>query len=319
MKAVRVHEFGGPEVLNIEEVEKPVPADGEVLVKIAAAGINYADIAQRKGTYLTRGEVPFTPGLEAAGVVESVGPGVSGVTPGSRVIVFTTGGGGYAEYAAVRAEALMPIPDGISFGESTALMVQGMTALGLLKDAEAGQSILIHAAAGGVGSLLVQLAKHRGLTVIGTASSTEKLEKVLALGADRAVNYSESDWTDDVLDATGGKGADIIIEMVGGEIVGQNLKVLAVNGTMWIYGAASGESFDLPVLSLMQKNHIVRGYWLVLEPAQNRERFAAELADHVAAGRLKVSVTEYLLENAADAHRAIEGRKTTGKVVLTVG
>jgi NADPH2:quinone reductase len=226
--------------------------------------------------------------------------------------------GAYAEYALAKADAVLPIPDQLGFGESTALLVQGLTALGLLNDTRAGQTILVHAAAGGVGSLLVQLAKHKGLKVIGTASNEQKLEFVSKLGADAAINYTESDWTDEVLRTTDGKGADWIIEMVGGEIVGQNLKVLAKNGTMWIYGAASGEDFNLSVLSLMQKNHIVRGYWLMNESAENRIAFTGELLGHIAAGRLQIQVTEFPLAQAAEAHRAVEGRKTTGKVVLTV-
>ena len=318
MKAIVINEFGGPDVMQVEEIEKPVPAADEVLVKVSAAGINYADIAVRKDAYLSRTKLPYVLGIEAAGVVEAIGSDVKGFKIGQRVLAFMTGGGGYAEYAAANAGQVFPIPDGIDFGEATALLVQGMTALGLLKDAKAGQSILVHAAAGGVGTLLVQLAKQRGLTVIGTASSTEKLEKVLSIGADHAVNYSEDDWTQQVLDATGGKGVDIIIEMVGGEIVGKNLQVLGVNGTMWIYGSASGEGYDLPVLGLMQKNHIVRGYWLALETAANRAAYAAELAEKIAGKQLQVFVTEFPLAKAADAHRAIEGRKTTGKIVLTV-
>jgi NADPH2:quinone reductase len=227
-------------------------------------------------------------------------------------------GGGYAEYAVAAPLQIERIPDALPFAEATAILVQGMTALGLLSEVKSGQTILVHAAAGGVGSLLVQLAKLKGLTVIGTASSTEKLEKVLGLGADRAINYTEHDWTDEVLEATGGRGPDVIIEMVGGEIVGKNLEILAVNGTMWIYGSASGENYQLPVLSLLSKNHTLRGYWLSLEPPVRRAQFASELLGHIAAGRLEIAVTEYPLEKAADAHRAIESRKTTGKVVLKI-
>ncbi|MEO8650002.1 MAG: zinc-binding dehydrogenase, partial [Acidobacteriota bacterium] len=240
-----------------------------------------------------------------------------GIKAGDRVLAFTSGGG-YAEYVSVNFQQVNPLPDQISYAESTALLVQGMTALGLLNDAVSGQTILVHAAAGGVGSILVQLAKLKGLRVIGTASSTEKLEKVLSFGADAAVNYSENDWPDEVLKANNGKGVDIVIEMVGGEIVARNLEVLGVNGTMLVYGAASGENYPLPILSLLQKNTTVRGYWLSLEPAERRAAFAAELADHVASGRVKIAITEYPLEKAADAHRALEGRRTTGKIVLKV-
>ena len=317
MKAIRVHELGGAEKLTLEEIDRPTPKADEVLIKVAAAGINYADTMMRSGNYLTKPDLPFTLGYEAAGTIEAVGEAVTNLAVGQRVLA-TTSSGGYAEYATARAALTMPIPDELGFGESTALLVQGLTALGLLNETEAGETILIHAAAGGVGTLLVQLAKFKGLKVIGTASSEQKLQLVADLGADFAVNYSEDDWTDEVLKATNGKGVDWLIEMVGGAIVAQNLKVLAKHGTMWIYGAASGEDFKVSVLSLMAKNHIIRGYWLMNESVENRIRFTKELLEHLAAGRLKIQVTEFPLEQAKEAHEAIEGRRTTGKVVLTV-
>lgn len=317
MKAIRVNELGGAEKLSLEELEKPTPKADEVLIKVAAAGINYADTMMRAGNYLTKPDLPFTLGYEAAGTIEAVGESVTNLSVGQRVLA-TTSSGGYAEYATARAVLTMPIPDELGFGESTALLVQGLTALGLLNETQAGESILIHAAAGGVGTLLVQLAKYKGLKVIGTASSEQKLQLVADLGADFAVNYSEDDWTDEVLKATDGKGVDWIIEMVGGAIVGKNLKVLAKHGTMWIYGSASNEDFKVSVLSLMAKNHTIRGYWLMNESVANRVEFTKELLEHLAAGRLKIQVTEFPLEEAKAAHEAIENRKTTGKVVLTV-
>jgi len=317
MKAIRVHEFGSAEKLTLDEIEIPQPKADEVLIKVAAAGINYADTMMRAGNYLTRPELPVTLGYEAAGTIKEVGENVTNFQAGQRVLA-TALSGGYAEYATAKAHGTIPIPDELGFGEATALLVQGLTALGLLNETKAGQTILVHAAAGGVGTLLVQLAKHKGLKVIGTASTEQKLELISKLGADAGVNYNESDWTNEVLRATDGKGADWIIEMVGGEIVGQNLKVLAKNGTMWIYGAASGEDFRVSVLSLMHKNHTVRGYWLMNETVENRIAFTKELLGHIRAGRLQIQVTEFPLEQAAQAHRAIEGRKTTGKVVLTI-
>ena len=318
MKAIRVNELGGADKLSLEDVEKPTPKADEVLIKVAAAGINYADTMMRSGNYLTKPDLPFTLGYEAAGTIEELGADVKNLQVGQRVLA-TSSSGGYAEYATAKAALTMPIPDELGFGESTALLVQGLTALGLLNETKAGQSILIHAAAGGVGTLLVQLAKHKGLKVIGTASSEQKLQTVASLGADYAINYSEDDWTDEVLKATDGKGVDWLIEMVGGDIVAKNLKVLAKHGTMWIYGSASGEDFKVSVLSLMQKNHIIRGYWLMNESVENRVNFTRELLEHLGAGRLKIQVTEFPLEQAREAHEAIENRKTTGKVVLTVG
>jgi len=271
----------------------------------------------RAGNYLTKPDLPFTLGYEAAGTIEALGENVTNLQIGQRVLA-TVSSGGYAEFATARAALTMPIPDELGDGEATALLVQGLTALGLLNETQSGQTILIHAAAGGVGTLLVQLAKYKGLKVIGTASSVQKLQLVASLGADVAINYTEDDWTDEVLKATDGKGVDWIIEMVGGAIVGKNLKVLAKNGTMWIYGAASGEDFKVSVLSLMEKNHTLRGYWLMNESIENRIKFTRELLEHLAAGRLKIQVTEFPLEQAKEAHEAIENRKTTGKVVLTV-
>lgn len=318
MKAIRVHELGGAENLVLEEIEKPAPRDDEVLIKVAAAGINYADTMMRSGNYLTKPPLPMTLGYEAAGTIESFGESVKGFTVGQRVLA-TTSSGGYAEYATAKAAQVIPIPDELGFGEATALLVQGLTALGLLDETKSGETILVHAAAGGVGTLLVQLAKHKGLKVIGTASNEAKLQLVASLGAGAAVNYSEPDWTDEVLAATGGAGVDWLIEMVGGAIVGQNLKVLAKHGTMWVYGSASGEDFKVSVLSLMAKNHAIRGYWLMNEPVENRIRFTKELLEHIKAGRLKIQVTEFPLEQAREAHEAIESRKTTGKVVLKIG
>jgi len=317
MKAIRVKEFGGAENMSLDEVEKPTPNADEVLIKTAVAGINYADTMLRSGTYLFRPETPFVPGFEAAGTIEAVGADVKNFSVGQRVLAMMRGGG-YAEYAVADWRTVVPIPDDLDFGKATALLVQGLTALGLLTDLKSGQTILIHAAAGGVGSLLVQLAKLKGATVLGTASTVEKLESVASLGVDVGINYSESDWTDEVLQATDGRGADLIIEMVGGEIGRQNFKCLATGGTMIVYGAASGEDFQISALSLLGKMQTVKGYNLNLETRENMAAFTRELMSHIAENRLQVIVNEFPLEQAAAAHIALEGRKTMGKVVLIV-
>ncbi len=319
MKAVRVHEWGDVDVLRVDEVEKPSPKEGEVLIKTAVAGINYADTMLRAGNYLIKPPLPHVMGFEVAGTIEALGENVSGWQIGQRVVT-TAGGGGYAEYAIANAAQLIPIPDALSYGQATALLVQGMTALGLLRDGDAleGKTILIHAAAGGVGTLLVQLAKHKGLKVIGTASSESKLETVKKFGADFAVNYTEANWTGQIKEITENRGADIIIEMAGGEIVAQNLSVLAKYGTMIIYGSASGQDYQISALGLMRKNHIVRGYWLSNETPQSMAKFAAELVSLINAGSLEVIVQEFPLEKVKEAHTAIESRQTQGKVVLTV-
>ena len=318
MKAIRIHEFGGAENLSVDEVEKPTPAAGEVLIKTAAAGINFADTRLREGQYLFTPELPFTLGFEVAGTVEEIGADVTNLSKNQRVLA-AVHGGGYAEFVLADAKTTRPIPDGLGFGEATALLVQGLTALGLLADLQSGQTILIHAAAGGVGSLLVQLAKIKGATVIGTASSEQKLELVSKLGADFVVNYTKNDWTDEVLKATENKGVDVIIEMVGGELGKSNLKVLSTGGVMHIYGAASGEDFEISALGLLRKMQTVKGYNLNFETRENMSKFTGELMKYIHEDRLHISVTEYPLEQAADAHKAIEGRKTTGKVVLTAG
>lgn len=318
MKAVRIHELGEADVLRLEEVEKPALVDGSVLIKTEVAGINYADTMLRKGNYLTRPPLPFTPGFEVAGRIEAVGEGVEGLSVGQRVMARLQGGG-YAEYAVVKAEQVTPVPDGLEFGTATALLAQGLTALALLKDLRAGQSILVHAAAGGVGSLLVQLARLKGAHVIGTASTPEKLEIVKELGADAAINYTESDWPEQVKAATpNGAGVDLLIEMVGGETGEQNVKCLAPGATMIIYGAASGKDFPISALGLLGKNLTVRGYTLYSETKTTLAEFTRELMAHVKENRLEVMVQEFPLEQAAEAHRAIENRRTTGKVILRV-
>lgn len=318
MKAIRIHELGDADVLRLEEVEKPALIAGAVLIKTEVAGINYADTMLRKGTYLTRPSLPFTPGFEVAGRIEAVGEGVEGLSIGQRVMAKMPGGG-YAEYAVVKAEQVTPVPDGLEFGTATALLAQGLTALGLLEGLHAGQSILVHAAAGGVGSLLVQLAKLKGAYVIGTASNSEKLEIVKGLGADAGVNYTDADWPEQVKAATpNGAGVDLLIEMVGGEVGEQNVKCLAPGATMIVYGAASGKDFPISALGLLGKQLTVRGYTLYGETEATLAEFTRELMAHVKENRLKVIVQEFPLEEAAAAHRAIEGRRTTGKVVLRV-
>lgn len=317
MKAVRIHETGAAEKLRVDEIERPEPSAGEVLIKTEAAGINFADIMLRQGKYLFRPELPFTLGFEVAGTIEKIGDGVNDWKTGQKVLAMNRGGG-YAEYAVADAKSLVPIPENLSAGEATALLVQGLTAIGLLTELKSGQTILIHAAAGGVGTLLVQLAKLKGARVLGTASSAEKLEKVSSLGADVGINYTETDWTQQVLDATEGRGADLIIEMVGGETGRRNFECLAARGTMIVYGAASGEDFNVSAMALLGKMQTVKGYNLNLESRENTARFAAELMKYVAAKQLEISLTEFPLEQAAQAHQAIENRQTTGKVVLAV-
>lgn len=317
MKAIRIHEYGGTDKLKVDEIETPAPQKDEALIKVAVAGINYADLMLRSGNYLMHPPLPFTLGFEVAGTIESLGSEVKHLQPGQRVLA-TMQGGGYAEYAIAKANQIVPVPEGLDYGRATALLVQGLTALGLLRDLQPAQTILIHAAAGGVGSLLVQLAKLKGARVIGTASSTQKLATVKSLGADVGINYTEKDWPEQVLQATEGRGVDRLIEMVGGEIGAQNLRCLARGGTMIVYGAASGQDFSISALGLLGQSHTVKGYTLYQETPESLAHFTGELMAHIKEGRLQVMVQEFPLTEAAQAHEAIGSRKTMGKVVLAV-
>ncbi len=310
MQAIRIHETGGPEVMHLEEIETPTPAQGEVLVKIAAAGVNYADLAQRKGAYLTRTQTPMTMGFEVAGTIAALGPGVSSPPVGTRVIAFVAGG--YAEYAVASTATVIPIPDTLDFAHAAAFAVQGLTAYQTLRESgrlQAGESVLVQAAAGGVGTLAVQLARLMGAgKIIGTASNEHKLDLVRRLGADAAINYTQDDWVEQVKKATGGRGVDIVLEVVGGKAAEQCLQCLAPFGRMVIIGAASGERAQFSAVQLMYKNLSVVGYWLTAW--MNRpDRIAAatiELMQYLASGTLQIIVGHtYPLAEAAEAHSAI--------------
>jgi NADPH:quinone reductase len=323
MKAIRIHETGGPEVMHLEDVETPTPGQGEVLIKIAAAGVNYADLAQRRGAYLTRTRTPMTMGFEAAGTIAALGPGTSAPPVGTRVIAFVEGG--YAEYAIASASNIIPIPENLDFTHAAAFAVQGLTAYQTLRESgrlQPGESVLVQAAAGGVGTLAVQLARLMGAgKVIGTASSEQKLELVRSLGADAAINYTQDDWVEQVKKATGGRGVDVVLEVVGGDVANQALQCLAPFGRLVIIGAASGERAQFSAVQLMYKNLSVVGYWLTAWMSRP-DRIAAaalELMQYLANGKLQIIVGQtYPLAEAAQAHRAIAERRTTGKVVLLV-
>src|SRR6266581_7399445 len=315
MKAMRINETGGPEVMHLEEIETPVPGEGEVLIKVAAAGVNYADLAQRQGAYLTRTRTPITLGAEVAGTIASLGPGVSTPAEGSSVVAFVNGG--YAEYAIAQASMVIPIPPGLDFEHAAAFPVQGLTAYQLLRESarvQPGESVLVHAAAGGVGTLAIQLAKlMEAGTIIGTASNADKLDLIRRLGADVTINYTEQDWVEQVKNATGGKGVDIILEMVGGQIAEQSPQCLAPFGRMVVYGAASGQITQFSGIQLMYKNQAIIGYWLASQ-LRRPERIAQAVMDlmqYLVSGKLEIVVGQtFPLAQAADAHKAIAERKT---------
>ncbi len=321
MKAIRIRETGGAEVMHLEEIATPIPSKDEVLIKVAAAGVNFADLAQRQGAYLTRTRTPMTLGLEVAGTIAALGQGVATLSVGSRVAAITEGG--YAEYAVAPANRIIPIPSNLDFIHAAALPAQGLTAYQLLRESahmQAGESVLVHAAAGGVGTLAVQLAKLMGAgIVVGTASSARKLDLVRRLRADVAINYTEANWVEQVKNATHGQGVDIILEMVGGEIAKQSLDCLAPFGRMVVYGAASGQMVQFSSVQLMRKNQAVIGYWLAqwIGRPDRIAQATKDLLQYVAAGKLEIIVGQtFPLAQAAEAHRAMAERRTSGKVVL---
>jgi NADPH:quinone reductase len=326
MRAVQISRFGGPEVLKPVEFPTPVPAAGQLLVRIRAVGVNLADTLTRRDRYAVTPPLPAILGTEAAGVVEAVGDGAAGFAIGQRVAVplFAANSlGAYAEFAAIDAALAVALPDAISFEQAAALQIQGLTALYLTRQAPPnGKTVLINAAAGGVGSILVQLAKRAGARkVIAGASAQDKLEFTRSLGADAGVNYLKPDWTDDLRRVTDGNGPDIIYESVGGDVTGASLAALAPLGQIVIYGALNIQRFQLGVpelLGLIFKNQSLTGFAFqpLLTPESLRSGLA-ELFELVARGDLVVTIGgKYGLEEASKAHAALEGRGTRGKLVL---
>ncbi len=322
MKAITVENFGEPEVLSYTAAERPSPGEGEALIEVRSVGVNYADTMRRRNQYVLRQELPFTPGSEAAGVVAEVGDGVDSASVGDRVISLL-GAGGYAEYAVAPAETLIPIPEALDFDYAAAVPLQGLTAYHVLKTSgqmQRGESVVVHAAAGGVGTLAVQMAKLLGAgTVIATAGTQEKLDLAKSLGTDVLINYSEDDWPERVRDATGGDGADIILEMVGGDFIEKNLRCMAPFGRMVVFGAASGDRGNLVPLDLLRKNHTVTGFFLpqIMGRPELLGPSLQKILGWISTGELKLTIgARYPLEKADEAHADLEGRKTTGKLVL---
>jgi NADPH:quinone reductase len=327
MRQVQFGRFGGPDVLEVVEKPNPTPGHGQVLVRVAAIGVNFSDTLMRQNRYAVTPELPAIPGTEVAGTVERVGNAVNSVAVGARVAVplFAAGAvvGGYTDYVAVDAGLIVPLPAALSFEHAVGLMIQGLTALYLPRQiSPTGKTVLVSAAAGGVGSLLVQLSKRAGAkTVIAAASTANKLEFARSLGADAGVDYTKSDWIDAVRAASGGVGPDIIYESAGGDITTGCLAVLAPNGELVIYGALNIQSFALGVpelIGIIFKNQSLTGFALpsLLTPVGLREGLT-ELFGLAARGELQVTIgATFPLEGAGEAHRALEGRGTKGKVVL---
>ncbi|MFC0558027.1 quinone oxidoreductase family protein [Halalkalibacter alkalisediminis] len=325
MKAVQITTYGGPDVLKVVNLDRPAPEAKEVLIKIEAIGVNYADTARREGQYVIPTPLPFVPGAEVAGIIEEVGSEVKAVKPGDRVVTLlgSKRATGYAEYSIADERGLMPVPENVSFELAVSLPLQGLSAYHILKTMgriEPGETVLVHAAAGGVGTIAVQLAKLFGANkVIATASTSEKLELAKKLGADVLVNYSEENWHEKVLEATNGKGVDIALEMAGGRVFIDTLKCLATFGRLVVYGVASGEQSPFNPSSLMARNQSVIGFFLpqIMRKPALLQSSMKELLTFVGKGELKLQIGGiYRLEEAASVHTLLQGRKTVGKLIL---
>ena len=313
MRAIQVTEFGGPEVLRLVDLPTPEPGEGEVLIRVSRAGINYADTHQRRNEYLAAAELPLVPGAEVAGVREDTG---------ERVVAMC-GTGGYAEYATAPEALTVPIPAGVEDGTALALVLQGLTAWHLYRTSarvREGECVVVHAAAGGVGSLAVQLGHAMGAgRVVATASSEDKRALALELGADAAVDAAPEGMAERLVEANGGRRVDVVFEMAGGEVFEQSLKALAPFGRVIAYGNASGEANTVATGRLMRRSAAVVGFWLVHCVARP-EMVAGPLADlfaRAARGELRAIVgATYPLADAARAHSDMQARRTTGKLLL---
>ncbi|KAA0548158.1 NADPH:quinone oxidoreductase family protein [Bacillus sp. BGMRC 2118] len=316
MRAIQFTQYGGPEVLKLIQLERPVPKDHEVVIETKAIGVNYADTARREGQYVVPTPLPFIPGAEVAGVVTEVGDKVTSVKVGTRVVTLlgSKKATGYAEYT---------IADEMDFNLAVSLPLQGLSAYHILKtmgQLAEGETVLVHAAAGGVGTIAVQLAKLFGAgKVIATASSSEKLELARELGADVIINYTEENWVDQVREATNGKGVDVALEMVGGKMFNDTLRTLAAFGRLVVYGAASGEQSTLNPNLLMARNQSVIGFFLpqIMKRPALLQSSLLELLQLLQNNKLKLIIGGvYSLDEAAEVHKLLQSRKTHGKLIL---
>jgi len=323
MRAVVVDRWQEPSELRVREAPEPTPAAGQVAIEVRAAGCNFFDILMVRGEYQVKPPFPFVPGGEIAGVVRSLGPGVSGLAPGDRVLA-TPGLGGFAEVAVAPARAIWPLPEGMSFEEGAALPIiypTGYAGLVYRARLEKGETLLVHAAAGGVGTAAVQLGKALGAAVIGTAGGPEKCEVARREGADHVIDYGREDFVERVKEITGGRGADVIYDSVGGDVFERSLKCIAWNGRLLVVGFAGGTIPTVRANRILLKNIAVVGvHWgayAIHEPARIEETFRA-LFDLYAAGRLRPVICDrYPLEGLPAALGALGSRRTWGKLVVT--
>ncbi len=320
MKAIVFDKIGGPDVLKLGEVPKPQPAPGTVLIRNRAAGINFADTLFRQGQYLVAPKLPDTPGLEAAGEIEALGQGVSGLRAGMRVAAL--GSKAYAEYMLAPAAQIIPLPDSVSFEEGAAFPVQTLTAWHMLHTAHRtapGQTVLVHSAAGGVGIVAIQIAKAAGARVIGTVSNEAKMKLAKQYGADEVINYASGDFAAETMKLTGGRGVDLILDAVGGPTLTKGLTCLAPFGHLILYGRSGGVPEPLNLFSLFEKSIKVSGFVLYTANAlpDVMRRGIEESFKLMRDGKLKMLVGKsFPLAQAAEAHRFMESRASVGKLVL---
>ncbi|TIP30013.1 MAG: quinone oxidoreductase [Mesorhizobium sp.] len=321
-KAIRIHAHGGPEVLTYEDADPGQPGSGQILVRHTAIGLNFIDVYHRSGLYQPPGGFPLIPGGEAAGVVVEVGTDIDWLKPGDRIAYAVTTGA-YAEQRVIAADRVVKVPDGISDEQAAAMMLKGMTAEYLLRrtfKVKAGDTILFHAAAGGVGLILGQWAKHLGATVIGTASSADKIELAKAHGFDHVINYREQDFVAGVLAITGGKKCDVVYDSVGNDTFPASLDCLKPLGMFASFGQSSGPVPPFSMSLLAQKGSLfaTRPTLFVYNARrEDLEASAAALFDIVLSGAVKIKINQhYALEDAGRAHSDLEGRRTTGTTIL---
>src|SRR5215469_1479916 len=320
MKAILIKQVGGPDVMQMTEMLVPEPKANEAAIKIAASGVNFIDVYYREGRY--KAATPFVPGQEAAGEVVAVGSDVTSVKVGDRV-TYTMTLGTYAEYATAPADRLVKIPDRVSFQQAAAVMLQGMTAHYLMHSTyplKKGETALVHAAAGGVGLLLTQMAHNIGARVIGTVSTEEKAKLARRAGADEVILYTRTDFEAETKRLTGGKGVDVVYDGVGKSTFEKSLNVLRPRGMLVLYGASSGPVPPLDPMTLSQKGSLYMARTNLAHFTATREELLARsgaVFSMIAEGKLKLRIGHvYKLEDAQQAHRELEARKTSGKLLL---
>lgn len=322
MRAIRVHQYGGPEAMVLVDVPTPQPGAGQTLVRVHTAGVNYIDVYFRTGAY--KAEQPTALGNEGAGVVEAIGPGVTEVAVGDRVAYAMTRGS-YAEYAVVPAAQLVKLPDGISFDQAAAAMLQGMTAHYLVRSTfplKSGDTCLVHAAAGGAGLLIVQMAKALGARVLGTVSTEAKAQLARENGADETIRYTEQDFEQEVKRITAGRGVDVVYDSVGKTTFDKSLNCLRPRGMLVLFGQSSGAVPPFDPNTLNGKGSLYLTRPSLAHHVLTRDELlwrAGDVLGGVAKGILKLRIDHtFPLARVADAHRALESRATSGKLLIRI-